>query len=93
LLVKLGPGPLRVDRSASQQMYYFVDGGVAQMRDNKLTILSPQAMLAGAIDAEAALAAYHAAAGRKTTTEADAAQRELEMSRARAQRAVAGKAR
>src|SRR6266446_685716 len=38
LLVRLGTGPLRLDLAAGRSQYYFVDGGVAQMKNNKLTI-------------------------------------------------------
>src|SRR4051794_26888328 len=52
LLVKLGTGALRVDLASGQRRFFFVDGGVAQMKDNKLTILSTDAAPASAIDAE-----------------------------------------
>src|SRR6266487_6558469 len=56
LLVKLGTGPLRVDLAGGQQRLFFVDGGVAQMKDNKLTILSTDAAPAAAINPESARA-------------------------------------
>jgi F-type H+-transporting ATPase subunit epsilon len=56
LLTKLGTGTLRVDRAGGQQSYFFVEGGVAQMKDNKLTILTTQAIPAAQIDAESARA-------------------------------------
>ena len=38
-----GTGELRIDLPGGQQRFFFVDGGVAQMKDNKLTILSTDA--------------------------------------------------
>src|SRR5207302_6495520 len=68
LLVKLGTGPLRIDPAAGgQPNYYFVSGGVAQMKDNRLTILTEEAAPASAIDAEAARAEYAEAAARRAT--------------------------
>ena len=46
LLVKLGVGPLRLDLSGGQRQLFLIDGGVAQMKDNRLTILSTSAMAA-----------------------------------------------
>src|SRR5688500_15321883 len=62
LLVKLGTGPLRLDLAGGQKRFFFVDGGVAQMKDNRLTILSTEAVPASEVDAEAARAEYNEAA-------------------------------
>ena len=40
LLAKLGKGPLRLDLASGQKRFFRIEGGVAQMRDNKLTILT-----------------------------------------------------
>ena len=40
LLAKLGEGPLRIDLASGQSRNYQIKGGVAQMNDNKLTILT-----------------------------------------------------
>ncbi len=40
LLARLGKGPLRVDLPGGKQKIFQVEGGVAQMRDNKLTVLT-----------------------------------------------------
>ena len=90
LLVKLGTGPLRLDLSNGQRRYYFVDGGVAQMKDNHLTILSTEATPASEVDAEAARAEYNEAAARRTTDSKGAEDREHAMARARAKQQVAG---
>jgi F-type H+-transporting ATPase subunit epsilon len=91
LLVKLGAGPLRVDRAGGAKSYFFVDGGVAQMKGNKLTILTHQAIAAKEIDAEAARAQYAQALAQRTTDPTASAQREHQMDRARAMWQVAGK--
>src|SRR5881227_3462381 len=67
LLVKLGQGPLRVDPVGGPSRNFYVEGGVAQMKDNRLTILTNQATPAGEIDAEAARAEYKDAVARRIT--------------------------
>ncbi len=54
LLVKLGLGPLRIDLPGGQKQYFLVDGGIAQMKDNRLTLLTNQATPASEIDATTA---------------------------------------
>jgi F-type H+-transporting ATPase subunit epsilon len=92
ILVKLGTGTLRVDLAGGQRRFYFVDGGVAQMKDNKLTILSTDAAAADEIDAESARAEYAEAEARQTTDPKAAKDRQHQMARARAkQSAVAAR--
>jgi F-type H+-transporting ATPase subunit epsilon len=91
LLVKLGTGTLRVDLSGGQQRFFFVDGGVAQMKENKLTILSTDAAPAGAINAETARAELAEAEARKPIDTKSAHDRQHQMARAKAKLAVAGK--
>jgi F-type H+-transporting ATPase subunit epsilon len=43
LLAKLGKGPLRLDLSSGQSKTFNIEGGIAQMKDNKLTILTHSA--------------------------------------------------
>lgn len=65
ILVKLGLGPLTVDFVEGKRRVYFVDGGVAQMKDNVLTIATTEATNVEDLDekqAEAELA--EATAGR-----------------------------
>jgi F-type H+-transporting ATPase subunit epsilon len=89
LLVKLGTGTLRVDLPGGGRRFYFVDGGVAQMKDNKLTILSTDAAPADEIDVEAARAEYAEAQNRQATDARTAKDRQHQMARARAKQAVA----
>ena len=88
LLVKLGQGPLRVDLAGGQSQHFYVEGGVAQMKDNRLTILSKEAAPADQIDAEAARAELLEAQARQTTDARTAKEREDQMARARAKQAT-----
>ena len=83
LLAKLGTGELRLTATGGQETSYFIDGGVAQMKDNKLTILTSEAIARDEIDAESARAEYAEAAARVVGPEFTAAQREKQMHRAR----------
>ncbi len=91
LLVKLGVGPLRVDLAQGQERYFLVDGGVAQMKDNKLTVLTTLATPAGDIKADTAKAEYAEAEARKPTDPKSLADRQRQMDRARAAQALVGK--
>jgi F-type H+-transporting ATPase subunit epsilon len=91
LLTKLGLGPMRLDHPNGSKSFFFVEGGVAQMKDNKLTILTNEATPASEIDAEAARAEFAEAQARRATDEKTAADRERQMARARAKQELAGK--
>ena len=60
LLCRLGIGILRVE-TADGDHSFFVDGGFAQMVDNKLTLLTEQARAATEIERQAALTALEEA--------------------------------
>src|SRR5687768_9261358 len=90
LLARLGMGPLRLDLANGQRRYFFIDGGVAQMKDNKLTILTNEATPASEIDAETARAEYAEAAARRATDPETAADRDRQMRRAKAKQELAG---
>jgi F-type H+-transporting ATPase subunit epsilon len=89
LLAKLGQGPLRVDLAGGQTRHFYVEGGIAQMKDNRLTILTNQATPASEIDAEAARAEYAEAVARKVTDRHTVEDRERELARARAKQQLA----
>ncbi len=89
LLVKLGQGPLRVDLPSGQKQYFYVEGGVAQMKDNRLTLLTERAVPAEEIDAEAAAAEYAEAAARVPTDAKTQALRQRQLDRAKAMQAMA----
>ena len=90
ILVKLGIGPLRLDSQQGKQ-YFLLEGGVAQMKDNKLTILTQVATPATEIDAETARAEYAEAAALKGTDEKSMEKRDHDLQRARAKQELAGK--
>jgi F-type H+-transporting ATPase subunit epsilon len=83
LLVKLGLGPLRLDLAGGQRRVMFVNGGVAQMKDNRLTIVTDEAIAPQDIDAESARAEYAEASARRATDEPSARDRDRQLQRAR----------
>jgi len=89
LLVKLGLGPLRLDLAGGQQKFFLLDGGVAQMKENRLTILTPAATAAEEISYESARAQYAEAAARKPTDPLGQQKREHDLQAARAKEALA----
>ena len=92
LLVKLGVGPLRVTVARGQEPQVFlVDGGVAQMFDNRLTILTTNALPASAIDPAAAQEELNAATARTTTDAKSVAERQQAIRRAQAKLRIVGK--
>jgi len=84
LLVLLGTGPLRIDLPDASRRHFFIDGGIAQMRHGRLTILTTEAICAEEIDAEAARAQYAHAAAMKIADERTFQQRQHLLERARA---------
>jgi F-type H+-transporting ATPase subunit epsilon len=81
LLVKLGVGPLRIQLPGGQSRTYFIDGGIAQMKSNNLTILTNEATLPENIDAESARAEFAEAQARRTTDAKGQQDREHAMAR------------
>ncbi|MEM7354408.1 MAG: ATP synthase F1 subunit epsilon [Acidobacteriota bacterium] len=86
LLCRLGIGILRV-KTAEETRRFFVDGGFAQMVDNKLTLLTEQAKAEDNIEREAALAALEEARALPTEGEGENlhAVRQTAIERAQAQ--------
>jgi F-type H+-transporting ATPase subunit epsilon len=87
LIGRLGYGELRL-RRGGQVRRYFIDGGFAQVRANTVTVLTPRATPAEAINTTAATEALEAALRPTTTAEAMEAQLKAQ-ERARAQLRVA----
>ena len=84
LLAKLGVGILRVDVAGGQKkLAYFIDGGIAQMKDNKLTVLTTEAKLPSDIDVEAARAEFNEATARKITDQKSFDDRQRRLQRGR----------
>ena len=91
LLVKLGVGVLRLDLASGQKRRFFVDGGVAQMKDNRLTVLTNEALTPEQIDAESARAEYAEAQARRAIDPKDQEQRDRAMQRGRVKQALAAR--
>jgi F-type H+-transporting ATPase subunit epsilon len=91
LLVKLGVGPLRVDMQGKGTQYFLIEGGVAQMKDNLLTVLTQKATPASEIDAATAKAELAEATAKRITDEASFEERQTDIQRARAKQELAGK--
>ncbi len=89
LLIKLGLGPLRLDLAGGQQKYFLVEGGVAQMKDNKLTVLTNDAIPAEKLDAESARAEFAEAQARIPTDAKTAETRTRQMARAKVKEKLA----
>jgi F-type H+-transporting ATPase subunit epsilon len=90
LLVKLGVGMLRMDlASGGKRRELFVDGGIAQMKDNQLSVLTNEALDPSEIDIESARAATAEAAARRVTDEKSAQEREHALQRGRVMQQVA----
>src|SRR5438067_6635421 len=73
LIGRLGYGELRVRRGGDTKRFY-VDGGFAQVRANVVTLLTPRALPAEAINPGAAAQALESAQAPATTAEGQEAQ-------------------
>ena len=91
LLVKLGTGALQLDVAAGQRRTLFIDGGIAQMKDNRLTIVTNEAINPADIDAETARAEYAEASAQVATDEKSQADRQRRLQRARVMQEMARK--
>src|SRR5438552_1652395 len=82
LLVKLGIGEMRVTAAqGGRNEIYLVEGGVAQMKDNRLTVLTQHATPANQLDPQAADAAFAEATARRITDEKSFEQRQNDLQR------------
>lgn len=93
LLVKLGAGALKLDATGggSKSTFYYVEGGVAQMLDNKLTVLTHTAIPAAEITTDAAKAELAKAEALPGDGKAAMEKRSAAVKRAQGKLAVAGK--
>jgi len=48
MLARIGKGPLRVDPAQGPSLTFAIEGGVAQMKNNRLTILTQKAVAVAA---------------------------------------------
>ncbi len=84
LVHKMGIGRLRVDVAGGESKSFFVDGGFVQMVDNRLTLLTEQAIPADEISTDEARTALDEALGMRATDEASFVERTKALDRARA---------
>ena len=90
LLVKLGLGVMRVDVANGPSRKFMIDGGIAQMKGNRLTVLTKEAVAAEDVDVQSARAQYAEAEARIPTDAATREARTHQMRRARVQEELAG---
>src|SRR5437870_8625303 len=91
LLVKLGQGPMKLDGGQGKPRTFYVEGGVAQMKDNKLTVLTQVAIPASDISAETARAELSEATAQRITDQKSFDERQRRLGRARAMQQLATK--
>ncbi len=84
LVCKLGIGALRIE-TAEEKYVMFIDGGFAQVVDNRLTLLTEQARKPEDLDAAAAGEALVEARAMKITDETSFAARDKAIKRAQVQ--------
>ncbi len=92
LVLKLSPGKLRLVTADGSSRTYFVEGGFAQMRNERLSVLSERCLPIDQIDAEQAREDLTRAASLPASTEHQFKKRqhELDSARARTNLAPAG---
>ncbi len=91
LLAKIGVGALKLTLANNAEKSFFIDGGIAQMKDNNLTILTTSSKPLDQLSAEDGRAELAEASARKITDEASYNERQHSMDRARAVQALAKK--
>jgi len=91
LLAKIGVGELKLSMAGGGEKSFFVDGGIAQMKDNKLTVLTQVAVPAEQISAETARAELAEATAQRIGDAKSFEDRQKRLGRARAMQAMATK--
>ena len=86
LLSKVGIGVLRVVTAEGETRRLYVDGGFAQVGDNKLSLLTEQASTLDKLDPEKVAGLFEKAQVLEATTDAEFEAREAAYQRARVQR-------
>ncbi len=84
LLTKIGVGTLKLTLPGNKTRAFLVEGGVAQMKDNKLVVLSDNAIPAEEVTADRARAELAEAEKIEATDDVTRARRDKAMRRARA---------
>ena len=83
LLVQLGEGPLRLSFESGIHRWYFLSGGFAQMKDNRLTLLSDEALPPEEIDRKEVESEFSEAQALLAVGDQQAEQRARRLARAR----------
>ena len=92
LLIKLGQGPMQLEGTGGGKKWtFYLEGGIAQMKDNKLTVLTQVAIPADQISAETARAELSEATAQRITDEKSFDERQRRLNRARAMQQLATK--
>ena len=91
LLVKLGQGRLHLDLQGGQKRRLYVEGGIAQMKDNQLTVLTQMAVPSDEISADAARAEFSEASAQRIVDDKSFDDRQRRLQRARSMQELASK--
>ncbi len=83
ILAKLGLGALTIDTAEGKRKSFFVDGGVAQMKDNVLTVATTEATAVEELDAKQAAAELADATASRVSEKLPADLRERSIRRAK----------
>ncbi len=84
LLVKLGHGSLRLDAAQGASRWFFIGGGFAQMVDNRLTLLTQEALPAEELTRQQASAEFDRAMQQPARGDEEVEQKHVQVERARA---------
>ena len=84
LLVALTNGPLRLDDGEGNSRWFFVGGGFAQMKENRLTLLTDEAVAAADLDQPQVDEAFESARSGKAISDDEVNRRDRHFGRARA---------
>jgi len=84
LLIKLGDGALRLDCQDGGSRWFFVGGGFAQMKGNKLSLITDEAVSVNRIAKQDVQASLKQAQARIPLTQEEFQQNQRDLTRARA---------
>ena len=84
LVAKLGDGVLRLDYPQGGSRYFYVTGGFAQMKDNSLSLITPEATAAEQFSKQDVTAKLREAEARSANTPEEAAKRRQDIQRGKA---------
>jgi F-type H+-transporting ATPase subunit epsilon len=83
LMLKLGDGPMRLDFPEGGSRWFFLAGGFAQMKDNRLAVLTEEAIGSEEIVRQDVEAARKEAEARVARSDEEVAKRDRQINRAR----------